>query len=367
MIVYAFPALLAIVAYVVYLSGDRRRDVQLVVATSVVVVLVSGLRWGSDADFLDYLGIFEETPSLRHFNPESIQAIYGEPGYLLLNSAFRSLSLDFYVLTLACALLSISVKALVSSKLSRHASLTLALYLCIHFITIEFIQIRWAVASSLLILAFYLQYRRKLWATALCLLGAVGFHYFSVVFLLVGLLLEVRGTKAFAGLVLLLGVSGLVVGPLLSTMGLAAGGEAYILERALRYLSEELSSIGPLSYLKLAAYVGIYAAVRLAGRDAGAPADERARFLSRITFSTLALTLFVSFVPIMHHRAVVIADFFAIIFVVDAIETHAGRHMAPRLVLALVALLVTWFAFDLRNALAAGGVGAYGTWLRLVL
>jgi hypothetical protein len=285
-IVYAFPALLAVLAYVVYLTGDRRRDGQLVLVTSILVVLISGLRWGSDADFLDYLGMFEETPTLRHFSPDSIQGIYGEPGYLLLNSAFRSLSLDFFVLTLACALLSISVKALVSLKLSRQASLTLALYLCIHFITIEFIQIRWAVASSLLILALYLQFRRKLWAAALCFLGAVGFHYFSVVFLLVGLLLEVRGAKAFFGLVLLLGVSGFALGPVLSTTGLIAGSEAYVVERALRYLSEELSSIGALSYLKLAAYVGIYAAVRLAGRDADAPSDERARFLSRVTFSS---------------------------------------------------------------------------------
>ena len=104
--------------------------------------------------------------------------LYGEPGYLILNSLVKTLGGSFVLVSALCTATSISLKLFFFRKFCQFAALSLSLYLCIHFLTIEFIQIRWAVASSFLLLAFYLMHAGRNLAALVSLLLLLCFTTF---------------------------------------------------------------------------------------------------------------------------------------------------------------------------------------------
>lgn len=350
------------------LSVPLRRGMSSVLAAGLVVALaiaLSGLRWDADVDHLEYAAIYADTPTLPDFSPESIQDLHGEPGYHLVGSLFRTVGAAFYVVSFLCALFAIGAKALVAARLVRSAAVVMVLYFCLHFITIEFIQIRWAMASACITLAFLAQLRRRLALAAVFFAVAVSFHYFSLLFLVVAALVALPSERvAWA----LLGAAGAFGALMVSGSELPIPeflvGDAYILQRTVRYLSETLSTVGPASYAKLAAYPLLYALLTFGYPSLGADPDTA--FLRRLSFTCLALTLMLSIIPLMHHRAVVVADFFSLLLLVRVVERRftAGEWMP---VLAALALpFCTWYALDVGTNLASANLYEYKTWLPLL-
>jgi hypothetical protein len=360
--IYYAPLVLASAAVAAQVSRSRDLDRSILMIAAIAVAFIAGLRWYADVDYAGYVEMYQDTPPLERFNADSTRGLYGEPGYLLLNSVFKWLGLDFFVLALVAAIVSMSLKTFVAYKLSRHASLAITLYLCIHFITIEFIQMRWAVATGFIALAFYYLYRRRASAVILSLALATLFHYFSLVYWVAALMASAKGYHRFQ---VLLGASA-VAAAFLSLESVAPlllnDSEVYLLFRLNRFAGEELSTVGVLSYAKVAMYPALYFLCVSQRRSYDWAGDPLNLFLYRASMVLLSITLAASFMPILHHRATVVADFIAILWVLNAAHIALCSGLRTVVWAVLVVLFSTWHVIDVANYLRADRLYQYRTW-----
>jgi hypothetical protein len=347
------------------ISPVRRVALAGLLGVALAAVALSGLRWDSDADHIEYAWLYEDTPSIFDLSLDSISELYGEPGYLFVSSIFRSFGAEFYALSFLCAFFAITAKAFIAQRLVHASGLALCLYLGIHFVTIEFIQIRWAVASSLLGLAFLAQHRGKHLQLLVCWLLAFSFHYFSAIFAPILLLLYIKKER-YLYLVLVLMMTALAL--IFSSAALnpeLGDAEAYIIRRLLRYLSEDISTVGIVSYIKLLAYPIAYFAFTIGARQVAD--DGIVVFLRRLSFMLIVMTASLSFVPIMHHRTVVLADFFSILLLVRVIEQRFSALERASLFAAMTVPFGLWLVLDIAANAANQTLLEYKSWLPSLL
>lgn len=361
---YLIPAVCLVAAWVVQVRRNRTIDRTMLGFTTVAIILVAGLRWYSDVDYGLYVEMYHDNPTLSQFGPSTIDRLYGEPGYLFITAIFKSLDIGFHWLAFLAVVIGVAIKALVLSRVCRHASLALGMYLCFHFITIEFIQLRWAMATALIALAFYYQYRREYLLTALWFTLSISLHYFTLVFVLLSLALpwfrRERTLYALMGLGLVLAfvLQNDVLAPLL-----ISDSQIYLLSRISRYAQANTAPLGAFSFLKLGMYVAIYAGCARMRRSFDWSGDPLNSFLVRVSFLSIALTLALTFQPILHYRATVVADFFGIILVLNAISVTFEWRIRAAVLASLVGLFGTWYALDLRNNIEGDKLFDYQTWL----
>lgn len=363
MTVYYF--VLVFLPLVLIASAVREKAVSTVVFAGVVisVIFISALRWGADIDHSEYMDMFADNPTLENFSGESIAELYGEPGYLFLSAVFKSLGIHFALLSAACALVSISLKAWIVSRFAKAAGLALCLYLCVHFVTIEFIQIRWAVASAFVALSFYLQFKRKFFAAVVSLALATTFHYFSLIFLLAGFLIEIRSSRFFVATTLVASIAGLLLALGGGVMIGAIDSDLYVVRRAMRYLNESLSDVGFLSYARLAMTPVVFQIMAM--RNPLLITDSTTIFLRKVAYACLALTMLVSFVPLMHFRAVVVADLFSMTLLARSLNLEYRRYENIGILSVFSVLYGVWYVIDISNYIEADRVFPYTTWLPL--
>lgn len=362
----AYHLLLLLCPLVLIGALARSRDVNLalLLLAAAVTIVFSGLRWNSDVDHPGYLMHFEEVPLLRDFSADSISDIYGEPGYLLLNSALRSAGLGFFFLTFLSALIAVASKAVVVHHFVRSAGVALVLYLCVHFITIELIQMRWAIASGLIALALLLQFQRRPWLAWATLIVAFYIHYFTIVFFLIALLMRIERESRLYGLLALLAALAAAVVSIGIELPAFSEVEAYILQRALRYIGDPSSTVGVMSYVKVLAYPVAYALLTLGRSDLRQ--DATTTFLRKLAFTCLAFALALAIVPVTHHRAVVLADLFSLMLLVRVIEARFAA-LERTLVLAVLAVpFCAWFMLDIAANFKADTLYEYDTWIPLL-
>lgn len=364
MAVYYYLLLIIPLAYLASMSESKLAGRLVLVLTALLTIVISGFRWGSDVDHMDYARMFAETPSLENFNQDSIYEIHGEPGYLLLSSLVKSFGLDFVTLSLLCVIVSICLKIYVGSKFTSHASLAIVLYLCLHFVTIEFIQIRWAVASAIIIQAYYYQYQKRYKLSIVFLMLAFSFHYYSAIYIIVSLIVELKKDIYFNIVVLILVVLGL---HLMVTDFIYLGtnqSDAYIMKRAFRYLNDPQSQLGIFSFIKLAMVPGVY--YFLKSRYPAIVQDETTEFLKRIAFSSIAITVLMSFVPLMHYRAAVVSDFFSLLLFARLVEMGMDRYDRIILVTSFLVLFTVWYLIDISYYIQADRLYEYRTWINQI-
>lgn len=363
--VYFTPVLLTFVALVVQIRRNRQLDHLALAASAAIIGLVAGLRWYADVDYEMYVMMFDDNPLLSEFNQESIARLYGEPGYLLVTAVFKTLGSEFFLLALACALASVLLKAFVVSRFTPHASLAFALYLCMHFVTIEFIQMRWAVATGVIALGFYFQFRRMRWACVLAFLVSLAFHYYSVAFWVVALVVAMKGHRRFYVLFAASAVAALLLnGEVLAEL-LVTDSKIYVLQRLARYATLSDAPVGVFTYAKLSMYPAIYALCVWARPDYPWRDDETNVFLGKVSMASLSLTVLVTFIPALALRATVVADLFAIMWVINAIRVAWSPGVRSVAFAGLAALYCAWFLIDVRNYILANRVYEYQTWLPL--
>ncbi len=363
MIIYIFPIFITIMAVISSLSRDRVLKYYHTILIALGFILIAGLRSYSDIDFVGYMDIYNEVPTVVMFNFNSIGEIYGEPGYLFLNSILKTAGIGFYLASFLFVLISIFIKTRVSLKFSAMPSLSLCLFFCIHFITIEFIQIRWAIATSLLILGFYFQYKRNLIQASLIYLIAGSIHYFSFIFIIVSLLMELRSEKIFYTLLIMLGLMGSIFQSDVLMGYLTQTQDLYIVRKTVLYLGEGVSQLGIFSYLKLILYLSIFVSIRTLAPHFNQFKAGKDIFVYKLSLATISLTLFCSFIPIFHHRAVVIADYFSIISIINLFEVNSGKKIIQVSKYVIIMLFLIWYSFDLYNAISSGSIIEYNSWL----
>lgn len=367
MLVYALPLILTGWAAVAQMHDSRRIDNITLLGAVVSVSLLVGLRWYAEVDFRGYVEMFEQTPLLDAFTPEAIAPLYGEPGYLFLSSIFKTLGLGFPLLVLLCALLSIALKATVVRGMAHNAGLALCLYLCFHFVTIEFIQMRWAVATSLIALAFYYQYMGRIWIALVMMLLATGFHYFSALYFVVMILVAGRGHRRYYALLVLSALFPLVLDPSVFERFISEGSEIYVVKRIVRYLLDPQSQVGLFSYAKMLMYPVVIAFFHtLMPRDVWKK-DRLLDFLFKLAFITLAISLASTVVPIFHYRAVVVADFFALMLLLHAARIALPHTARVAFCSGLGILAALWYSLDVMNYINADRLYEFRTWLYAVV
>ena len=138
--------------------------------------------------------------------------------------------------------------------------------------------------------------------------------------------------------------------------------DLYVIKRAVRYLDEPSSQVGLFSYLRLLLYIGLFALAKCLERGTNVKELALDRFLRRVSHGSLALTLLVSFVPLMHFRAVVLADFFSILFVLNVLDRNLRFSFDRVAVATLCGLFSLWYYFDLANYVSADRIYTYQTW-----
>lgn len=365
--VYFTPVFLTLLALLAQIQKSRRFDIAVLAICSLVIILISGLRWYSDIDYEPYVEMYNENPFLSEFSQDSIKDLYGEPGYLFLSSIFKTLGSEFFVLALACAFFSILLKSIVVYKLSKQASLAICLYFCLHFITIEFIQIRWAVATSLISLGFYYQYLQKNKVAFLCFILSLGIHYFSALFLIVSILLTVNGYRKFYWLFFVSLFFALFFQVDYLQSIIINDSDIYVIKRIARYSTDPESQIGFFSYVKIIMYPVIYTACVLLKPSYPWKTDKLDLFLFKLSFVSLSVTLLVTFIPLLHFRATVIADFFSIILILNVVSKVSSRETRIAIFFILGSLYSTWYLIDFSNYINADRLYEYKTWLTTLI
>jgi hypothetical protein len=360
---YYAVVVLTLWALIAQVGGNRRVERMVLAAAAGTIALIAGLRWYSDIDFEPYAQMYSDNPALSELSRESVSRLYGEAGFLALTAVFKTLGSEFVLLAFACALTSLLLKSVSLFRLSKHASLALCLYLCLHFVTIEFIQMRWAVASAWLALGFSFQYLRKFKAAFLCFALALAFHYFSAVFWIVALLVTMKGHRRFY---VMLAVS--LLAALLLKLEHVAGflvsdSSVYVLERINRYATNPNAPLGVLSFAKLLMYPAIYAACVWFRPAYAWKEDGLNMFLFKLSSVLISLTLAVTFIPILHQRASVLADFFALIWILNALHCALSAGARSFAFAGLGALYCAWYVVDVSNYVNAGRLFPYQTWL----
>ena len=363
MLVYFAPVLFLAWALVSQIRGSKREDLRALAACTFTIALIAGLRWYSESDYEPYVEIYNDTPTLSQFNQESIASVYGEAGYLFVSAIFKSFGGGFYLLAFVCAFAAMFLKSAVVRRLSEHASLAMSLYLCLHFITIEFIQMRWAVAAGLLSLGFCFQYLRRYKAAVLCFALAPAFHYFSILFWFVSLLVTMKGYKRFYLLFL-----GSVLGGLLLKLDyfydfLMIQSDMNVVTRFTEYVKNPDYNFGLFSYAKVVMYPAIYALCVWYRPAFPWKTDRLNLFLFKLSFVSLSATLLGSFFPVLFLRTVVVADFFSIIWILNVMDKALDREARLVSFGALGALFGAWYLVDLANYMHSGYLRDYRTWL----
>jgi hypothetical protein len=363
MVVYFAPLFFLLWALIAQIRRNKRADMRALTVCTFGIVLICGSRWYSDIDYEPYVDLYNDTPVLSEFNQESITPLYGEAGYLFLSSIFRTLGSGFLFLAFGCALASVFLKSTVIQKLSGQASLAMCLYLCLHFITIEFIQMRWAIATGLLSMGFCFQYLQRYKISVLCFALAPAFQYFSLLFWIVALLVTLKGYKRFYLLFVASFLGALLLKIDYLSQFLISDSDIYIFTRLTRYADDPLSHIGLLSLAKLVMYPAIYTLCVWYRPSYPWKTDKLNLFLFRLSLVALSVTLLVTFLPILHFRATVIADFFSIIWVLNAMDKALDKEARMVSFAFLGILFAAWYLVDLSNNIKGRFLSEYHTWL----
>lgn len=350
----------------VYLSSiaPTRKYSQFVASMLMIllVILICGTRYYSDIDYEPYIDLFNETPSLEKIRFDDIIRLYGEPGYLFLSSLVKYFGLDFVSITLLFSLVSISLKILVSSKLVKNYTFLTSLYLCLHYVTVEFIELRWALASSIIILSiyFFMQSRYKL--TFMLIMAATFFHYFSLIFLAIFVLrLSFLNTKLLCVVFLSSFILAIILKISNFSFSYVVDSEFYIIRRLFRYINDPESSVGIFSFLRIALYFSFFIIFNVLYNVRCGVENK----LADIFIFLLSCSLLLSFVPLLYFRFMVVADFFALAFMIACLYKLKYLYRGPA-ILFISLLFCTWNFIDVRNYSAAGYIFEYRSWLKFI-
>ncbi|MFA0001679.1 EpsG family protein, partial [Vibrio lentus] len=137
------------------------------------LLLFVGLRGDVDADYKNYLNMFNSVPNFQNgIDFDEYGNIHGEFLYLFFNSIFKFFNLTFSSFLLFVALLSFFLKYYVISQHVRNSNLSISLYLSFSYFLVEFVQIRWGLAISVGLLAIHFLNERRYIKSILLALAA---------------------------------------------------------------------------------------------------------------------------------------------------------------------------------------------------
>ncbi|MEL4340211.1 EpsG family protein [Shewanella xiamenensis] len=359
MITYLFPVFYS---YLFALSTFFKKELKfsLSILVCCTVVIVSGLRYFSDTDYPAYYDIFVSLPKLQNLSASDIQNTYGEVGYLYLNVIVKSLGFEFFVVTIVSAFISIFGKFFFVKKLCYSTPLVLTCYLAMHFVTTEFSELRWSVATGFSFMAFCCFYYRKYYSVAFFFSLAVLFHYSTLLLFPIVFIKRIPIKYIFIiftfSFILALSYKFFAF-----SISLDLNSSFYALARLQRYLNDPDSNVGFISLGKLVFYMSILFAMDKVSR--GRNYDEISVFLYKVALCVASIGLCLSIAPVFFLRLAPVFDlvFLSLIFrEIALLKIKSNRLFFSFIVIFLFSL---WQLIALPRSLSVplehGGLGQY--------
>lgn len=317
-----------------------------------------GLRGNIDVDYQGYLEAYVNMSEVFDFQEVRLQ--YGELLYNIISGVFRSFGLQYAWLVFFITALSICTKSYLVIKLSKSSLTALSVYLCIAFIETEMITVRWAIATSLLMLSIHFLYSKRRYLSFIMFICALGFHSFVFIYALAAPLLFIKSSKFYIIAVL----SALIVGAYLpmasiydSVMLLQV--DAYSLQKIQSYTSQDMNPIGIFSALKVAFLLTICLIARTFGKRVNWLADESVRNIFRPAFLFLAISLLLYKYKVFYYRAAVLVDFYLILLAVNSVHLAFRANHRAAIYSFLIAMFIVWSLFDINNHFMSGYIKYY--------
>ena len=147
--------------------------ITLLIVSGILLALVAGLRYG-DRDYVNYLEMYSDAPTL--FSGVDTSVLHGEPGYIFINSFFKTIGVGSVGVFLFMSFSSVSLSLNFFRKNSPYFLIAVLIYFSHVFMLRDMMQIRAGLAASISLYALrYIQDRRFLPFLGVILLAA-SFH-----------------------------------------------------------------------------------------------------------------------------------------------------------------------------------------------
>ncbi|WP_158260237.1 EpsG family protein [Photobacterium sp. GB-1] len=117
------------------------------------IQIIAGLRFFSDADYKNYIEIYDAIPYLSDFSILSVSHIHGEIGFLFFISIVKSIFNHPAFFFIIFTTISFVLKLKFFKASTKEFLLAYCIYLCYFFYQYEFIQIRMGVMIGFVALA----------------------------------------------------------------------------------------------------------------------------------------------------------------------------------------------------------------------
>lgn len=175
-----------------------------VIATTTVLVLFSGLRFGVGTDYSMYARFFQIADPESYSN--SLQTIPQEAGFVGLMYLVRSVSDQPWVFFTTCAVLTVVPLLWAIRRCRVNPVLAVFTYVFLTYYTSSFNAVRQSIAVSFVLLADTYRSKGSWIRFVLCNAVAIGFHYSAIIAIVIQLgVSRVNISMKIAFVVLLLG------------------------------------------------------------------------------------------------------------------------------------------------------------------
>lgn len=144
----------------------------------VLLGLFAGLRFECDNDYLEYVRIYSQAPTLGEFfaGGYNLSDVYGEPFFVITNIIFKTIKAPDYIYLSFVAFLNLFFLYKVIIGFSKYWFLSLFLYVALMYLGGGFTQIRFGVATTLVWYGLLQYFKGRFKLSILILICATMFH-----------------------------------------------------------------------------------------------------------------------------------------------------------------------------------------------
>lgn len=148
----------------------------------ILLVLFAGLRFECDNDYLEYVRIYNNAPTLLEFviGGYNLSEVYGEPLFVFSNIVFKSLGATDYIFLTFISFLNLFFLYKVIVGFSKYWFLSLFLYVALMYLGGGFTQIRFGVATTLAWYGLLQYFNRNIKLSVFLLICAIMFHISAI-------------------------------------------------------------------------------------------------------------------------------------------------------------------------------------------
>lgn len=144
----------------------------------ILLGLFAGLRFECDNDYLEYVRIYSQAPTLGEFfaGGYNLTDVYGEPFFVITNILFKTIKAPDYIFLTFISFLNLFFLYKVIVGFSKYWFLSLFLYVALMYLGGGFTQIRFGVATTLVWYGILQYFKGRFKLSIVILICATMFH-----------------------------------------------------------------------------------------------------------------------------------------------------------------------------------------------